>query len=155
MNQQDLSTFGRNILVHYIEWDRYGEKLNFIPVTKEFLKDTLEYLPDAVIRRIASKAGRNALVDLTLIAQGTLTAETFANVLNDWLKASRVTFRYEKKDGYHYAISHSLGRKWSVYLESLVEAMCEELPTKVHCRVERRDGSIAIHLTQTTPPTAR
>ena len=146
LRQEDLGSFGRVILSRYIDWERHSSKVHLIPVTKEFLKDTLEYLPDEVVKRLAAKAGRNMLVELTLIAQGSLTTEAFVSVFSEWLKASEMTFRFEKADGYDYAISHALGKKWSIYLQSMIEAMCEELPTKTHCSFETKPERISIHL---------
>ena len=146
LRQEDLGSFGRGILSRYVDWERHSEKVHLIPVTKEFIKDTMEYLPDEVVKRIASKSGRNMMVDLTLIAQGSLTTEAFVSVFNVWLRACEISFRFERVNGYDYAISHSLGKKWSMYLQCMVEAMCEELPTKTHCTFEPRAESISIHL---------
>jgi hypothetical protein len=146
LNQEDLGTFGRDLITSYLDWGRHSRRLNLLPVSREFLKDTLEYLPDDVILKIAAKAGRNTMIDLTLLAQGTLTLETFVSIFDQWLRACGMTVRSEKADGYSYVISHSLGRKWSLYLQQIVSVMCEELPMRIHSGFQLRDDTVAFQL---------
>jgi len=152
MNQKDLGSFGRDILSKYLVWGRHAEKVGLLPISKEFMKDVLEYLPDDVVRKLASKAGRNEMVELTLSAEGNLTAEGFFTVFNNWLDACGITYRLDRKDLHRYTITHGLGKKWSVYLQSLFAAMCEELPTKLRVDTELKADSIVIKLKSTQPP---
>lgn len=146
LNQDELGSFGRTILAKYLSWGRHSDKVGLMPISKEFMKDILEYLPDDVVRKLASKAGRNMIVELTLSAEGNLTAEGFVSVFNNWLGACGFNYRLDKKDGYSYAISHNMGKKWSVYLQSLVGAMCEELPSKLRYDAVVKGDSLVIKL---------
>ena len=146
LNQDELGSFGREILSKYLSWGRHSEKVGLIPTSKEFVKDVLEYLPDDVVRKLASKSGRNMMVELTLSAEGNLTAEGFVSVFSNWLTACGISYRLDRKDGYNCVVSHGLGKKWSVYLQGLVASMCEELPTKLRCETVVKADSLTVRL---------
>ncbi len=149
MNQEDLSSLGKDILTRYIDWGRHSRRLNLVPVSREFLKDLFEYLSEDTIRKIASKAGRNTLVELTLLAQGTMTLESFSSMLTKWLKACGMTVSFERNGEYRFVISHSQGRKWSSFLAQTISAISEELPMKVKVRSEIRNETLVVELKPT------
>ncbi|MFQ5970316.1 MAG: hypothetical protein ACE5J2_07480 [Nitrososphaerales archaeon] len=124
-----LNTLVNQVFDKHVAWDRYSSKLGLIPMTRAFIKETIEYLPDQKIKEIANNAGKEALKELVLIASGIFTLNSFVSVFNEWLRASLMTHRYEHDASghHHYFIHHDLGDKWSLYLSELLRAISRDL----------------------------
>jgi len=137
-----LNTLVKQVFDRYMAWERHSSKIGLIPMTRPFLKEVVQYLPEQKIRQIARNASKDALKELVLIARGNFSFQSFISVFNEWLKASWMTYRYEYDNMvHHYVIHHGLGTKWSLYLAELLTAICMET-MKIKPEIEIRRDSI-------------
>ncbi|MFQ5941457.1 MAG: hypothetical protein ACE5KA_07160 [Nitrososphaerales archaeon] len=147
--QVSLNTLIKQVIDRHVSWERYSEKMGLVPLTRPFLKDVLKQLSDEKIKEIANNSSKDALRELTLLAKGTYDLASFISIFNEWLRASWMTHRYESTaEGHEYVIYHNLGRKWSLYLVELLDAVISDL---VHTRpvVDIRKDSISFSIKKT------
>ncbi len=143
-----LNTLANQVFERYMAWDRHGAKIGLIPMTRPFLKETLQQLPEAKIRQIAHNASKDALKELVLIMTGDFTLESFISAFNEWLKVAWMIHRYEYDgNGHRYVIYHGLGRKWSLYLSELLFAICKDL-VRIEPQIEVRKDSISFYVSK-------
>ena len=143
-----LNTLVKQILEKYMTWERHSNKMGLIPLTRPFLEDIINSLPDKRIMQIAGNASKEALKELVLIARGDCTLNSFISVFNEWLTVSRMIHRYEfNSNTHHYVISHNLGEKWSLYIKELLKAICEDM-SQIEPSIQTRKDSISISLSE-------
>lgn len=144
-----LNTLVNQVFDRYMSWERHSSKVGLIPVTRPFLREAIQNIPDEKIKQIARNASKDALKELILITKGTFNLDSFIAVFNEWLRASLITHRYEYDgDGHDYVIHHELGEKWSLYLSELLIAICKDL-INVKPKIEIRKSSISFSFSQT------
>jgi len=126
--QISLNTLASQILNRYVTWERYSDKLGLMPMPRSVMKEMFCDLSNEKIRNMASNSCSEALKELVLIKEGSLTLESFISVFNEWLKASGIVHRYKKNmNCYHYVIHHSLNKTFSVYLAELLTSILDDL----------------------------
>ena len=126
--QISLNTLVNQVFNRYVRWERHGNKIGLIPMTRPFLKRAVQHLPEGKLKQIAHNSSKDALKELVYITKGSFTLDSFLSVFNEWLRASFMTHKYEYDGGgHHYIIHHDLGEKWSFYLSELLTAICKDL----------------------------
>jgi len=145
-NKVSLNTLVNQLFDRYMVWERHSAKLGLIPVSRSFVKETLQHLTDEKIKQMARHVSKDALKELVLITKGDFTLNSFISVFNEWLRASLITYRYEY-DGkvHHYVIHHELGERWSLYVSELLIAICKDLVT-IRLEFEVRKSSVSFSL---------
>jgi hypothetical protein len=120
------------IFSRYMSWGRYKARLNFIPVSKDFLRFVFESLPKEDIGKIArslgeSQAHEELLFIFQRISPGTILMfmELWASHFDAW------DHKYE--GGKHlFTVKHDVNRNYSFFTKEYVSSLLQStLGTKV------------------------
>lgn len=123
-----LNTLISQILSRHANWGRFAEEVGFVYTTKVATKAFLDSIPVKRIQEISHKECKSALINAVDFIQGEFNFENFIKTLDLWIESSNIEFRHITTDnGEKYIIQHDLGKHWSIYLISLVEAVSWDL----------------------------
>ena len=123
-----LNTLIGQILTKHVKWDRFAEEVGFVYTTKIDTKAFLNSIPVKRIEEISRKQCKTGLVNAVDFIQGEFNFENFIKTLDLWIESSNIKFRHiTTNNAEKYIIQHELGKNWSVYLTSLVEAVSWDL----------------------------
>ncbi|WP_337861520.1 hypothetical protein [Nitrososphaera sp.] len=126
-----VSTFLRQVLEHYFSWTATAAKAGFIPVPKQVLAMALERLTEDDVSAIAEEVGRSYAKEIQLLMRGRFTLEGFLENFELWAREGGMAYRKRMENGiYEFALQHSLGYKWSLYLAKLCEVVFYESARK-------------------------
>lgn len=77
---------------------------------------------------IAVSTCRGAMRDAMIYIKGQISYESFLGAVDLWLGASHLPFRHiQKGDLDKYVIQHELGKKWSLYLSTVINSILNEI----------------------------
>ena len=131
MNNVTMNTLISQILSKHVKWDCFAEDIGFVFLTKPSLKSIFEEIDEESIKRIALSTCRYAIRDAFIFIKGELNITNFLEVIDLWLNASHVLFRHittESDD--KYIIQHELGKKFSIYIVTIINAILNEMKFK-------------------------
>ena len=128
MNSTTLNTLVSQILSKHTQWDRFAEDIGFVFLAKPFLRLLLDHVDDKALTTIAVSTCRGAIRDAMLFIKGEINITTFIQALDLWFGASHMPFRHIVNDGSdRYIVQHELGRKWSLYIATVVNSILTEM----------------------------
>lgn len=138
-----LNVLVNQILRRYIEWDRYENKLNLLPIPKlmltRLIEETLEVAKDSKIgdldeyrNKIAKNAAEvafNIMKDSVLFMKKEYNLWTVLDVLRNYMKVAGITSDHTLEAGrkHVFIIQHDLGPNWSLFAKELLSLIFAEL----------------------------
>jgi hypothetical protein len=138
-----LNVLVNQILRRYIEWDRYENKLNLVPIPKlmltRLIDETLEVAKEAKIEdleayrnKIAKNAAEVALdimKDSVLFMKKDYNLWSVLDVLRNYMKVAGITSDHTLEAGnkHVFIIQHDLGQNWSLFAKELLSLIFSEL----------------------------
>jgi len=138
MNSTSLNTLISQILTKHVEWDRFAEDIGFVFLTKPFLRTLLDHIDEKTITTIAVSTCRGAMRDAIIYLKGEINIDTFLQAVDLWFGASHMPFRHIVKNGEdRYIVQHELGKKWSIYITSVMNSLLNEIG--YHTKNQRLD----------------
>lgn len=144
-NHLTLNANIAKILIQYIEWEQFVEDAGFVYTNKIFLKQLFKNVDEKEIVKIAKEYCVESLKTSVLYIHGELNKNTLLKTIESWLRTSHIPFRcIQKHDEPHYVIQHSLGKKWSLYLNTVIETIANEVDCKVNSQLEHRALSFSL-----------
>lgn len=132
MNSVTMNTLISQILRKHVEWDCYAEDVGLVFLTKPFLREVLKEVDEDTLSNIAVNTCKDAIRDAITFIQGDLNIQTLLKGLDLWFKASHIPFRHitsESND--KYIIQHELGKKYSIHIINVVNAILNEIDYKI------------------------
>jgi len=119
------------ILSNHILWERYERKMGLLPMTKPFVQHSINRMSDDEIVHLAEEVEKDTFSDILNFMKGEYTVEDFIEILRSWLYVAWMQHDVVKgKDGYTFKINHDLGRKWSLYVRTLVTELFHDIVQK-------------------------
>jgi hypothetical protein len=113
-----------SIMTKYAEWDRYAEVLRFVPIPPDGLKLIIGSLDDHKIKEIGQQIGSRHLQEFMMLWFKKISIDSFFDGLTIFLRYSGMaSYEMDTTDSRNYVITmhHQLGRKWSIYLQHILE----------------------------------
>lgn len=146
MDSITLNTLTSKILTKHVEWDRFAEDIGFVFLTKPFLRSLLEKVDEETIKKIAVSTCRGAIRDAIIFIKGEINIGSFLSAVDLWFGASHMPFRHiVKQDSDRYIIQHDLGKKWSLYIVTVINAVLNEIQYKsVNQRIDEQSATFEI-----------
>jgi HicB-like protein involved in pilus formation len=123
-----LNSFAAKIFSNHIHWERYERKVGLLPMTEAFLKEVLNQLDDEQVINLAQKIEKQKFKNILAFMKDSHNVVEFVEVMRTWLTVSWMQQSIEIRDGtYHFRIQHSLGSKWSLYVQTLISELYEDI----------------------------
>lgn len=136
-NHLTLNANIAQILTKYIEWEQFVNDSGFVYTNKIFLKQLFKKINEKEILEIAEKYCVDTLKTSMLYIHGDLNKNTFLKTLDSWLRTSHIPFRHLEKNNQEICvIQHGLGKKWSLYLSTVIETISHDLGYAVELKQE-------------------
>lgn len=127
----NLNQLISKILSYHVLWEKYERKVGLLPVTKPFVKDAVNRLDEKEIIHLAQRIEKDTSRDIFNSIKIEYTVEDFIEILRAWLNVAWMQHYIKKgKNCYHFRIQHDLGKKWSLYIKTLVVGLFEDILNK-------------------------
>lgn len=140
-----LNGFVARIFSNHIQWERYERKVGLLPMTQPFLKEVLNQLTEEQVVNLAQRIEKQKFKDILTFMKDSHDIDDFLEILRSWLTVSWMQHNVEVKgEIYHFKIQHNLGRKWSIYVKTLVSELSQDVLDK---RVEAKTSDTMVSLT--------
>lgn len=122
--QVSVSTFLRQVIDRYTSWASTAGKAGFVPVPKRMVVLMLDAMTDEQVAAVGRAVAGESLKEIQLLMKGRNTLGSFLESLESWAKESDMAYR-KKVSGrtYEFTLQHDMGKKWSLYLHALCDAM--------------------------------
>ena len=117
-----VNTLVNQILAKHMEWDTFARKYGFVSIPQEFYSRIMSATDEVLLSRAAVEAGKQ-LREYLLFSFGRATPATFIEALGFAGKYAGLGNLELKCVGprCHLAVHHSLGRKHSIYLRTMLD----------------------------------
>jgi hypothetical protein len=132
----NLNAFVARIFSNHVQWERYERKMGLLPMTKPFLKEVINQLTNDQIMNLAQKIEKENFKNILTFMSESHDLDDFVEILRTWLTVSWMQHNIVLRNGsYHFNIQHDLGYKWSLYVQTLVSELSNDI---LQQRAERR-----------------
>lgn len=123
-----LNSLASKIFFNHVQWERYERKVGLLPMTESFLKEVLAQLTEEQVVNLAQKIEKQKFKDILTFMKDSHDIDGFIEILRSWLTVSWMQHNIEVKGGiFHFKIQHNLGRKWSLYVKTLVSELSQDI----------------------------
>ena len=125
MNRRiSINSLISSIITRYAEWDRYVESLRFVSIPPDGLRLLIGSLDDEKVKEIGKQIGSRHLQEFMMLWFKKVSLNSFFDGLTLFSRYSGMTkYDMDAIDGREYVVAmhHDLGRKWSVFMQSILE----------------------------------
>jgi hypothetical protein len=124
----NLNAFVTRIFSNHVQWERYERKMGLLPMTKPFLKEVINQLTNDQIINLAQKIEKENFKNILIFMNESHDLDDFVEILRTWLTVSWMQHNIILRNGsYHFNIQHDLGYKWSLYVQTLVSELSNDI----------------------------
>jgi len=110
----------KQILEKYLQWDKFADKIGFIPVPSGILRALGDELDGKNIDAII-KVVHPIIKNTVMYMKGGYDLMRCIETLEDYMRASGMKSDHRIEGNlHHFIIQHDLGLKWSVFTEQLL-----------------------------------
>ena len=110
----NVNSLVSKILSNHILWEKYERKVGLLPMTKPFVKYSIDKMSDEEIIHLAEEIEHDTSTDIFNFMKTDYTVEDFIEILRTWLYVAWMQHDVIKGDKvYTFKIKHDLGEKWS------------------------------------------
>lgn len=136
-DKTNFSFLVSKVLSNHVLWGKYERKAGLLPMTKPFVKAALHGMTEDEIIHLAKEIEKETFSDILKFMKGEYTVDDFIEILRAWLNVAWMQHGFERtKNSYIFKIQHDLGKKWSMYVRTLITALFEDIikkPLEVKC----------------------
>jgi hypothetical protein len=121
----------RQILEKFVQWDRFGDKIDMIPVPKGILQSLGVNLEASDINMIVEIL-KPVIKNNVMFMKGKYDLRRCIEALEDYMRASGIKSDHRIEGSlHHFIVQHELGMTWSLFTEQLLKEIFHEfLPEK-------------------------
>ncbi len=125
-----LNSLVNSITKRHLTWERFGEEIGFIPITRRTIKKIFRHLKKSNIEKIANEMGGVVPRELTFLTYGNMDFEKLMNILE--VNASRFgkVKHFVEGNKHNLNIHHGICKNFSMFLAFTHKKMCEDLSLK-------------------------
>ncbi|MGH1567387.1 MAG: hypothetical protein ACRBB5_08245 [Nitrosopumilus sp.] len=148
MERINVNALISKVLSNHILWERYERKMGLLPMTKPFVKYSINQMEDSEIIHLAEEVEKDTFSDILNFMKGEYSVEDFIEILRSWLYVAWMQHDVIKgKKIWTFKIQHDLGAKWSLYVKTLVTELFHDILQK---KLEVKAAKNSITLVFTT-----
>ncbi len=132
----------RQILEKYLQWDKFANKIGFIPVPKGILNALGDELDGKNIDEII-KVVHPIIKDTAMFMKGGYDLKRCIETLEDFMRASGMKSDHRiEGQSHHFIIQHDLGLKWSVFTEQLLTEIFRGFMPDKNLKFQTTDSTV-------------
>lgn len=113
------------IFTRHLSWGRYVGRLNFIPVSKDFLRFVFESLPREDATKIARLLGESVAHEELLFLFQRITPATVLTFVDLWASHFDAWDHQYQKGKHLYTVKHDINLNYSHYTKEYVSSFLE------------------------------
>jgi len=121
-----LNSLVNKVLEAHVNWHSSAAKLGIVPIGSEVLIDLFKNMTDDELKKLAKKNAAIISEDLLLLRHED-TLDTFLDLAKDYFGICGFPFSTREKNGnFRITVKHTLGKKYSLYIEEMVRIKINE-----------------------------
>lgn len=126
-----LNVITKQILEKHLQWHRFADKMDILPVPSAILRTLSKNLEMDDIFKLVDEI-HNLIKKEVMFAKGKYDLRRCVEALEDYMKSSGLKSEHRIEGSLqHFIIQHELGMKWSLLIEQLLKKIFHEfLPAK-------------------------
>ncbi len=125
-----LNSLVNSITKRHLTWERFGDEIGFVPITKRTLKKIFKHLTDVDIEKIGKEMGGTVPRELTFLTYDKMDFEKLMNIIEvNGTRFGKVK-HFVEGDKHNFNIHHGICKNFSKFLTSTHKKMCEDLSLK-------------------------
>lgn len=112
-----------NLLLKYVEWDRYSERFGRVLLRPQTLKLVIDFLEDSEIERIGEDIGKKIPKEFLLFWFKEINTHSFLEYISLLCRYGGFAHHEIESNDRSFTITlvHDLGDKWSLFLKNIIE----------------------------------
>lgn len=116
----------KQILMKYVGWDRFAQKMGMIPVPQKILESLGGDISNQAILKIIDTLF-TTIKDSVMLMKGGYDLRRTIETLEDYMRGSGMESDH-RIDGeiHHFIIQHKMGMQWSIFTELLIRRVFTE-----------------------------
>ena len=121
-----LNSLVNKVLEAHVNWHSSAAKLGIVPINSEVIKELFKNMTDNEVKKLAKNMVPNISEDLLLLRHED-SLDAFLDLAQDYFGVCGFPFSVQEKNS-HYKITvrHTLGKKYSQYIEEIVRIKINE-----------------------------
>ena len=112
-----------NLLLKYVEWDRYSERFGRVLLRPQTLKLVIDLLDDSEIEKIGKDVGKKIPKEFLLFWFKEINLQSFLEYISLLCRYGGFAHHeIESNEGsFMITLVHDLGDRWSLFLKNIIE----------------------------------
>ena len=140
------NTMLNNVLRRWLDWDRYAEKLDLIPVPKKLLSEIVLGSDAGQIHGLASKA-LLSFKEAVVLMKGKYDLKRAIETLEEYMTAIGMASSHTISGSVHcFIVRHEMGVAWSMFMRAMLQEMFGELVPETRVDFEMLDGIVSVKI---------
>ncbi len=132
----------KQILEKYVQWERFSDKVGFVPVPKDILNALGDDLDGKDIDEII-KVVQPIIKDTCMFMKGGYDLKRCIETLEDYMRASGMKSDHRIEGNvHHFIVQHDMGQKWSVFTEQLLTEIFRSFLPDKSIRFQTTDSTV-------------
>ncbi len=123
-----LNSLINQILTKHVERGTLYKDVGFMSIRKSLLKILFQQISDSCIEKTSQTSGKEFFKETALYLYGKYDKDSVIKTLDSWFDVSNIPFRtIGNVDGTKFIVHHELGSKWTLYFETMMKAIFDDL----------------------------
>ena len=120
---------------NYISWEKYAEKIGFIPLSKKAVSRIFDNLESDTIKKIAIEVGATIPKEMLYMTSKDSSFESISKIIPIWSKRFGIENITHEDSKITLTIHHGVSEKFSEYITELFKAMADSLSFRLQVEV--------------------
>ena len=126
----------------YIEWDRFAQKVGFVPVPQKILRTLGGEITHIEVLKIIDVLFAT-IKDSVMFMKGGYDLKRTIETLEDYMRNSGMDSDHRKEgDVHHFIIQHKMGMQWSIFTELLLKRVFTEFEQEKNLTFQTTESTV-------------
>ena len=126
----------------YIEWERFAQKVGFVPVPQKILRTLGGEITHIEVLKIIDVLFAT-IKDSVMFMKGGYDLKRTIETLEDYMRNSGMDSDHRKEgDVHHFIIQHKMGMQWSIFTELLLKRVFTEFEQEKNLTFQTTESTV-------------
>ena len=126
----NLNTLVSQIFTKYVSWERYADRLKFLPVSKDLLRETFQPMQKDGIEKMARRLGENSAREQILFLFQQVNLGTVIRFLELWSSHFEASEHHYDGRRHYFTLHHDVNLNFSFFAREYVSSMLQSTISK-------------------------